>query len=143
MNITERDSDGFYCEQVSFSAPFQSGSTVRVFPSLSHENHPHIANEAAVVMVMSVNYVRFNVCVIEPSQPAGEVTLNWFAFSDNILPQGIQAGSVSYNMFTSGTSCSVVTFVRVCSKLLECFSYKLYFLFTLFVNSLLRTIIKT
>ena len=116
MNITGSDSDGFYCEQVSFSnAPFQSGTTVKVFTSLSHEDNPDNVNEASVAMVTSVDYSSFNVCTMEPSQPSGKLTLNWLAFGDNSLPQGVLSGSVPFNVFTSGSSCSVVTFSLVSS----------------------------
>ena len=126
INITDfqSNSGGFYCKQVFFSAPFQNVTSVKVFPSLSHEGHPDNVNEAAVAMVMSVDYLQFNVCIMEPSRPSGKVTLNWLAFGDNSLPQGVLSGSVSYNVFTSGSSCSVVIFSRVRFGLIDAFFKK-------------------
>ena len=113
LNITESSSDGFYCETVYFPNAFRSGGTVRVFPSVSHEDHPGNGNEASVAEITSVDQNSFSICLLEPAQPTGEMTLNWFAFSDSILPSGTLAGSVSYNTFTSGSSCNDVTFSRV------------------------------
>lgn len=118
VNITVSNSDGFYCKQVSFSTPFQNGTTVKVFPSLS---------QVSVAMVTSVDYSSFNVCIMEPSEPSGNVNLNWLAFGDKFLPQGILSGGVSYNMFTSGCSCSDVTFSRVSSGFLEYFHRKTFY----------------
>ena len=113
VNITESYSDGFYCENVPFPSPFQNGGTIRVFPSLSHEDHPGNGNEAAVAVVTSVDQNSFSICLLEPAQPTGEMTLNWFAFSDRILPRGIQTGRVSYSVFTSGSVCNDISFARV------------------------------
>ena len=113
MNITESSSDGFYCETVYFPTPFQNGGTIRVFLSLSHEDHPGNENEASVAMVTSIDQNSFSLCLMESARPTGEMTLNWFAFSDSILPQGVLTGSVSYRVFTSGSSCNDVTFARV------------------------------
>ena len=113
MNITESSSDGFYCETVSFPTPFHNGGTIRVFPSLSHEDHPGNENEASVAMITSVDQNSFSICIMEPADPNGEVTLNWFGFSDTILPRGVLTGSVSYSLFTSGSSCNDISFARV------------------------------
>ena len=113
VNITESSSDGFYCDTVQFQNPFQNGGTIRVFPSLSHEDHPGNGNEASVAIVTSVDQNSFSICLTEPAQPTGEMTVNWFAFSDAVLPQGTLTGSVSYSLFTSGSSCNDVTFLRV------------------------------
>ena len=113
LNITESSSDGFYCETVSFPNPFRNHGTIRVFPSLSHENHLAHGNEALVAEITSVDQNSFSICVMEPAQPTGEMTLNWFAFSDSIFPSGTLAGSVSYSAFTSGSACNDVTFSRV------------------------------
>ena len=113
VNITESSPDGFYCETVSYATPFQNGGTIRVFPSLSHEDHPGNGNEASVAVVTSVNQNSFALCLMEPARPTGEMTLNWFAFSDAILPQGVRTGSISYSVFTSGSSCNDITFSRV------------------------------
>ena len=113
VNITEKSSDGFYCDTVQFPAPFQNGGTIRVFPSLSHEDHPGNGNEASVAIVTSVDQNSFSICLTEPAQPTGEMTLNWFAFNDAVLPQGTLTGSVSYSLFTSGSSCNDVTFSSV------------------------------
>ena len=113
VNITERSSDGFYCDTIQFQNPFQNGGTIRVFPSLSHEDHPGRRNEAAVAIVTSVNQTSFSICLTEAARPTGKMALNLFAFSDAVLPQGILTGSVSYSLFTSGSSCNDVTFSRV------------------------------
>ena len=113
VNITESSSDGFYCDTVRFPIPFQSGGTIRVFPSLSHEDHPGNGNEASVAVVHSIDRNSFSVCLTEPAQPTGEMTLNWFAFSDGVFPLGILTGSVSYNAFTSGSVCNDLTFAQV------------------------------
>ena len=113
VNITESSSDGFYCDTVYFPTPFQNGGTIRVFPSLSHEDHPGNENEASVAIVTSIDQNSFSLCLMESARPTGEMTLNWFAFSDSILPQGVLTGSVSYRVFTSGSSCNDVTFARV------------------------------
>ena len=113
VNITESSSDGFYCETVSYPTPFQSGGTIRVFASLSHEDHPGNGNEASVSVVTSVDQNSFSLCLMEPARPTGEMTLNWFVFSDGILPQGVLTGSVSYSVFTSGSSCNDIIFSRV------------------------------
>ena len=113
LNITESSSDGFYCETISFATPFQSGNTIRVFPSLSNEDHPRNANEASVAMLDSVDRNSFSVCLMEPAQPTGEMTLGWFAFSDGVLPSGTLTGSVSFSLFTSSSVCNDVTFSRV------------------------------
>ena len=113
VNITESSSDGFYCETVSYPTSFQSGGTIRVFASLSHEDHPGNGNEASVSIVTSVDQNSFSLCLMEPARPTGEMTLNWFVFSDGILPQGVLTGSVSYSVFTSGSSCNDIIFSRV------------------------------
>ena len=113
VNITESSSDGFYCETVYFPSPFQNGGRIRVFPSLSHEDHPVNENEASVAMVTSIDQNSFSLCLMESARPTGEMTLNWFAFSDSILPQGVLTGSISYRAFTSGSSCNDVSFARV------------------------------
>ncbi len=113
VNITESSSDGFYCENVSYPTPFQNGGTIRVFPSLSHEDHPGNENEASVSVITSVDQNSFSLCLMEPARATGEMTLNWFAFSDGILPQGVLTGSVSYSVFTSGSSCNDIIFSRV------------------------------
>ena len=117
VNITESSSDGFSCKAVYFPTPFQNSGTIRVFPSLSHEDHPGNENEASVAMVTSIDQTidqnSFSLCLMESARPTGEMTLNWFAFSDRILPQGVLTGSVSYRVFTSGSSCNDVTFARV------------------------------
>ena len=112
VNITNSSSDGFYCKTVYFPTPFQNGGTIRVFPSLSHEDHPGNEKEASVAMVTSIDQSSFSLCLMESAEPTGEMTLNWFAFSDGILPQGVLTGSVSYNVFTSGSSCNDVSFAR-------------------------------
>lgn len=86
-----------------------------MFPSLSHEDHPGNENEALVAVVTSLDQNSFSVCLMEPAQPTGNMTLNWFAFSDGLLPQGSMAGTVSFNVFTSGSACSDITFARVSS----------------------------
>ena len=113
VNITESSSDGFYCDTVQFQNPFQNGGTIRIFPSLSHEDHPRNGNEASVAIVTSVDQNSSSICLTEPAQPTGEMTLNWFAFSDAVLPQSTLTGSVSYSLFTSGSSCNDVTFSQV------------------------------
>ena len=113
VNITERSPDGFFCDTVQFLTPFQNGGTIRVFPTLSHEDHPGRRNEASVAIVTSVNQTSFSICLTEPEKPRGKMTLNLFAFSDAVLPQGILTGSVSVSLFTSGSSCNDVTFSRV------------------------------
>ncbi|XP_028411847.1 uncharacterized protein LOC114534584 [Dendronephthya gigantea] len=50
---------------------------------------------------------------MEPARPTGEMTLNWFAFSDGFLPRGTLTGTVSYGAFTSGSVCTDVFFSRV------------------------------
>ncbi|CAB4018490.1 CD209 antigen E, partial [Paramuricea clavata] len=112
VNITGNYSDGFYCENVLFPSPFQNGGTIKVFPSLSHEDHPGNGNEAAVAVVTSIDQNSFSICLLEPAQPTGEMTLNWFAFNDGILPRGIQTGSVLYSVFTSGSACNDISFAR-------------------------------
>lgn len=112
-NITESASDGFYCETLRFLNPFQSEGSIRVFPSLSHEDNPGNENEASVTIVDSVDKNSFSICLMEPAQPTGRMTLNWFAFSDGFLPTGVLTGSVSYNAFTSGSVCTDVNFARV------------------------------
>ena len=113
VNISKSSSDGFFCDTIQFPKPFQNGGTIRVFPSLSHEDHPGRRNEAAVAIVTSVNQTSFSICLTEPARPTGKMTLNLFAFSDAVLPQGIVTGSVSYSLFMSGSSCNDVTFSRV------------------------------
>ncbi|XP_028415977.1 uncharacterized protein LOC114539542 [Dendronephthya gigantea] len=115
VNITESSSDGFYCETVNFATPFQYGGTIRVFPSLSHEDHPGNENEASVAVVGSIDCYAFSVCLMEPARPTGEMTLNWFAFSDSVLPRGVLTGSVYYNAFTSGSVCKDRSFARTFS----------------------------
>ncbi|XP_028415978.1 uncharacterized protein LOC114539543 [Dendronephthya gigantea] len=112
-NITENSSDGFFCETVRFPTPFQNGRTIRAFSSLSHEDHPGNENEALVAVINSVDRNSFSVCLMEPARPTGEMTLNWFAFSDGFLPRGTLTGTVSYGAFTSGSVCTDVFFSRV------------------------------
>lgn len=128
QSITKNSFNGFYCENVNFSTPFQNGGIVRVFPSLSHEDDPGNQKEALVAVVDSVGPNSFSICLMEPAPPTGKMTINWFAISDRVLPLGVETGSVSYNDFTSGSVCNGVTFARVSfimltfSKVVRCFS---------------------
>ena len=112
-NITETHADGFYCGNVTFPAQFQGKGRLRVFPSTSFESIPVNGNEASVVIVDEINDVFFSVCVMEPAQTTGLMTINWFAFSDRHLPPGTQTGSTPFSVFTSGSTCTNVTFPQV------------------------------
>ena len=84
-----------------------------MFPSTSFEGTTLNGSEASVVIVDEINDDFFSVCVMEPAQTTGLMTINWFAFSDRHLPRGSQTGTTPFPVFTSGSSCTNVTFPQV------------------------------
>lgn len=112
-NITESSADGFFCGNITFPVEFQGKGKLRVFPSSSFESVPLNGNEASVVIVDGINDEFFSVCVMEPAQTTGLMTISWFAFSDRHLPPGSKTGSAPISVFTTGSSCTNITFPEV------------------------------
>ena len=115
-NISDTHADGFFCGNITFPVAFQGKGKLRVFPSTSFEGTTLNGSEASVVIVDEINDDFFSVCVMEPAQTTGLMTINWFAFSDRHLPTGSQTGTNPFGDFTSGSSCTNITFPQQFSK---------------------------
>ena len=112
-NISDTNADGFFCGNITFPIAFQGKGKLRVFPSTSFEGTTLNGSEASVVIVDEINDDFFSVCVMEPAETTGLITINWFAFSDRHLPPGSQTGTNPFGDFTSGSSCTNITFPQV------------------------------
>ena len=110
--IQQLGNDDFYCEHVTFSRSFLSGTPVRVFLSLNHGNESSIVHDSAFIWVEDVTTSGFKTCLVQGGQGnGGNTTIDWFAFQG---PQsGVHHGETSFSLFTTGSKCKLLTFTQV------------------------------
>ncbi|KAL9963348.1 hypothetical protein ACROYT_G032545 [Oculina patagonica] len=114
VDIQQVGNDDFYCDYVSFSNSFSSGTPVRVFASLNHGNESSGVHDTAFIWVEDVTTSGFKACLVQGGQGnGGNTTIDWFAFQG---PQsGVHHGEASFSLFTTGSKCKRVSFPQTFS----------------------------
>ena len=111
-NVTVRSPGLSSCQAVRFSSSFAGGGSVKVFTSVGHAVGAEKPRDGATTWVESVTNSGFKACVLEFGRGSnGSAEVNWLA-SQTAL-QGVQHGSVSYDLWTTGTKCKRVDFPKV------------------------------
>ena len=119
INITVSAHGRSSCQGVRFPISFSGSGSVKVFTSLAHAVQIGKPRDGAVTWAESVSGSGFTACVLELGRGSnGSAQVNWLAFQS--APTGVQHGSVSYDLWTTGTKCKRVDFPRVRRKNGKC-----------------------
>ena len=111
-NIQQVGSEDFYCQYVSFTNSFSSGTPVRVFASINYGNESSEVHDSASIWVEDVKSSRFKVCLVQGGRGSElNTTIDWFAFQGS--QSGVHHGETGFKLFTTGTKCNRVTFPQV------------------------------
>ncbi|XP_078381906.1 uncharacterized protein LOC144664627 isoform X3 [Oculina patagonica] len=107
--------DGFHCQEILFNSNFSSGSPVRVFISINHENKSSGVHDPAFIWVADVTTSRFTACLVKSGRGSGQNTnIDWLAFQG--FQSGVYHGSTSFALFTTEIKCRRVTFPKPFSE---------------------------
>lgn len=112
VNITDKSQNNHGCQSVSFETQFQGSEDVKVIVTLSHGSEYVKIHDPAALWVKSVSTSGFEACTREAGSGSGDASvISWLAFQGSY--QGIQAGSVQFDEFTSRTQCKKVSLNNV------------------------------